>query len=55
LIESFESFDKNETFAGVQSLHEMFSYFDEMGSYCYWAVKNELTPAHFTALFAEWW
>ena len=39
----------------MQSIYDMFSYFDEMGSYCYWAVVTELTEEHFLNLFTVWW
>lgn len=30
----------------------MISYFDEIGMYCYWSFKTELTEAYFLKLFA---
>jgi hypothetical protein len=33
----------------------MFSFFDEMGSFCYWAFKNELSVSHFNQMFSTWW
>ena len=33
----------------------MLSYFDEIGMYCYWSFKTELTEAYFTKLFTVWW
>ena len=56
LLEAFEYFKTNETFFdGMQSIYDMFSYFDEIGSFCYWTVVTELTEAHFTKLFTDWW
>lgn len=33
----------------------MLSFFDEMGSFCYWAFKNELSVSHFNKMFTTWW
>jgi hypothetical protein len=33
----------------------MFSYFDEIGSFCYWTIVREFTATYFTKLFTEWW
>jgi hypothetical protein len=55
LLEAFEYFNLTETFEGVQSIHESIKYFDEMGMFCYWSFKNELTKEHFLRLFTIWW
>jgi hypothetical protein len=43
MLEAFDYFNQTAIFDGVQSLHDMLSYFDEIGSYCYWSFKAELT------------
>jgi hypothetical protein len=51
LLEAFDYFNSTQEFDGVQSLYDTLSYFDEIGSFCYWSFKTELTEAHFNKLF----
>ena len=55
LIEAINYFNQTEIFDGVQSIHDMIGYFDEIGMFCYWSFKTELTEAYFLKLFTVWW
>ena len=53
IIEGREYMAANETLDGITSLHDGFSFIDQMGPYCYYAFQNDLSASKFTYLFAN--
>ena len=47
LKEGINYFNQTQIFDGVQSIHDFFSYFDEIGMNCYWAFATQLTETYF--------
>lgn len=53
IIEGRDYMNSNQTLDGLTSLHDGFSFIDQMGPYCFYAFQNDLSAAKFTYLFAN--
>lgn len=48
MLESRDFLDANETLEGITAMHDAFSFIDQIGVYCYYAVQDDVGIDTFT-------